>query len=301
MFNNKLNKYINKLNTLIGGADIGEIGGSDIGEISGSDIGEIGGSDIGEIGAGEVANGEPTINSEAILNNQLQLFPLLFPIILPYRQRSQIFTEGQNPSLFIFDCDYTIWPFDCNGSRSHDVLSPFYRYPDGNVVDKFGRFANPYPNVPHILGALYDAGIPVAFASRNPSTGYVKELLQAIPLKSHQTGLSLWDCLRGREDLFHAYSSGGSNNKLRHFTAIQSATGLNFTDMVFFDDGPINVTHAESIGIISILLKQVTGLTWDAIDDVVGRWRERLSQEAEEKRRQNAEDEAEVNRRGGGW
>lgn len=296
MFNNKLNKYVNKLNSLIGG-------------------GEIGGIDIGDVGSGEVANGdsigdgvssnssgennvEPTINSEATLNNQLQLFPLFFPIILPYRERSEIFTEGSNPKLFIFDCDYTIWPFDCNGNHNHDVTSPFYRYPDGIVVDKYGRSANPYPNVPYILGALYDAGIPVAFASRNPSTGYVKELLQAIPLKSQQPGLSLWDCLRGREDLFHAYSSGGSNNKLRHFTALQTATGLNFTDMVFFDDGPGNVTHAESIGIISILLKQVTGLTWDAIDTVVGRWRE---QEAEETKHQNAEDEAEANHRGGGW
>lgn len=296
MFNNKLNKYVNKLNSLIGGADSGDSIGDGVGNESIGD--RISGESIDNSNGSGESNIEPTINSEATLDNQLQLFPLFLPIILPYRQRAEIFTEGQNPSLFIFDCDYTIWPFDCNGSHSHDVISPFYRYPDGIVVDKFGRFANPYLNVPHILGALYDAGIPVAFASRNPSTGYVKELLQAIPLKSQQPGLSLWDCLRGREDLFHAYSSGGSNNKLRHFTAIKTATGLNFTDMVFFDDGPGNVTHAESIGIISCLLKQVTGLTWDAIDDVVERWR---AQEAEEKRRQNAEDEAEANRRGGGW
>jgi len=199
------------------------------------------------------------------------------PVLAP-RQRSSIFTEGPNPIVFIFDCDYTIWPFDCDGRYARDVKSPFIRYPDGFVVDKYGKPANPYPNVPYILGALYDAGIQVAFASRNPSSKYVKELLQAIPLKSQQPGLSLWDCLRGRENLFHAYSSGGSNNKLNHFIAIKVASGLQFTDMVFFDDGYGNITHAESIGIISSLLNQSTGLTWDVIDTVVGRWRQRLAQ-----------------------
>jgi magnesium-dependent phosphatase 1 len=229
----------------------------------------------GGSGSSSSSASEENVNSEATPN---QVVPTPVPVQAP-RQRAAIFTEGPNPRLFVFDCDYTIWPFDCDGRHAHDVLSPFIRRPDGTVVDRYARAANPYPNVPYILGALYDAGIQVAFASRNPSRVYVRELLQAIPLQSQQPGLSLWSCLRGRDDLFHAYSSGGTNNKLRHFNAIKAASGLQFTDMVFFDDAPGNVTHAESISIISILLSQATGLTWDAIDTVVGRWRQRLEQE----------------------
>jgi magnesium-dependent phosphatase 1 len=251
---------------------------------------------------------EPMINSESVSGPAPEPVPVVAP-----RQRSSIFSEGPNPAIYIFDCDYTIWPYDCNGNRFRDANPPFFCYEDGTVVDKYGKIINPYPNVPHILGALYDAGIQVAYASRNPSSNYVEELLKVIPLVSKTPGLKLWDCLCGRRDLFHAYSSGGTNNKLLHFSAIHAATGLTFTDMVFFDDGPINVSHAESIGIISSLLNQSTGLTWDAIDTVVGRWRQRLSQqvaaeqaaeeqiESEEIRRQDAEDEAEANRRGGGW
>jgi magnesium-dependent phosphatase 1 len=193
------------------------------------------------------------------------------------RQRSAIFSEGPNPPLFVFDCDYTIWPYDCDGPHPYpygrDVYSPFTRLPNGYVHDKYGNSANSYPDVPFILGALYDAGIQVAYASRNKSSGYVEELLRSIPLQSQQPGLSLWDCLRGRRDLFHAYGSGGQNNKLLHFTNIRNVSGIDFPNMVFFDDNNRNVAHAETLGIISILLTMQTGLTWDAIDNVLRRWR----------------------------
>lgn len=200
------------------------------------------------------------------------------------RQRSAIFSEGPNPPLFVFDCDFTIWPFDCDGPALTDPQPPYTRGAHGYVygVNPIYNYppihADPYPNVPYILGALYDAGIQVAFASRNRSADQIEALLRLIPLQSQQPGLSLWDSLRGRRDLFHAYSSGsngGENNKLRHFTRLRNASSVGFPNMVFFDDNRHNTNHAESIGIISILLSQASGLTWDAIDNVVGRWRAR--------------------------
>lgn len=192
-------------------------------------------------------------------------------------QRSNILSEGQNPVLFIFDCDYTIWPFDCDGPHpdAYDVYAPFTRFENNTVVDRFGKPANPYPDVPYILGALYDAGIQVAYASRNPSSRDVANLLSAIPLMSKKPRLSLLDCLRGRIDLFHAYSSGGVSNKLLHFTNIRYASQFDFNNMIFFDDNYNNVTHAESIGITSILLDKPTGLTWNAFDTCIRRWREK--------------------------
>lgn len=201
------------------------------------------------------------------------------PVPQEPRQRSAIFSEGKNPLLFVFDCDYTIWPYDCDGPngypRGRDVYYPFLRISNEKVIDRYGNPANSYPDVPFILGALYDAGIQVAYASRNRSSKYLEELLKAIPLQSQQPGLSLWDCLRGRKDLFHAYSSGSHNNKLLHFTNIRNVSGIDFSNMVFFDDNNHNVDHAETLGITSILLTQATGLTWDAIDSALGRWRTR--------------------------
>jgi magnesium-dependent phosphatase-1 len=191
-------------------------------------------------------------------------------------QRSNILSEGPNPALFIFDCDYTIWPFDCDGPHPNDVYAPFTRLENNIVVDRYSRYANPYPDVPYILGALYDAGIQVAYASRNPSSRDVANLLSAIPLMSKKPRLSLLDCLRGRADLFHAYSSGGVNNKLLHFTNIRYASQFDFNNMVFFDDNNGNITHAESIGITSILLNKATGLTWDAFDNCIRRWRQKM-------------------------
>lgn len=194
------------------------------------------------------------------------------------RQRSAIFSDGPNPPLFVFDCDYTIWPFDCHGPERTDPQPPYTRAVDGHV---YGRnpyiysgtiLADPYPDVPYILGALYDAGIQVAFASRNRSADHIEALLKAIPLQSQHPRLTLWDCLRGRRELFHAYS-GNQYNKLVHFNNLKSQSGIDFPNMVFFDDNRYNTSHAESIGIISILLFQATGLTWDTVKNVVDRWR----------------------------
>jgi len=194
-------------------------------------------------------------------------------------QRSNILSEGPNPLLFIFDCDYTIWPFDCDGPHydGNDVYAPFIRLENNTVIDRFGKPANPYTDVPYILGALYDAGIQVAYASRNPSARDVASLLSSIPLMSKKPRLSLLDCLRGRIDLFHAYSSGGVNNKLLHFTNIRYASQFDYNNMVFFDDNNGNITHAESVGITSILLDKPTGLTWNAFNNCIRKWREKYN------------------------
>ena len=62
-----------------------------------------------------------------------------------------------------------------------------------------------------------------------------------------------------------------------HFTNIRYTSQLDYNNMVFFDDNNGNITHAESIGITSILLNKATGLTWDAFDSCIRRWRERAT------------------------
>lgn len=215
-------------------------------------------------------------NKYLSLKNFLQIGGSSFnsEIVSEPRKRADIFNEGANPLIFVFDCDYTIWPFDCDGRRENDVRFPYIRRPDGSVFDANGKPANPYPEVPNILGALYDAGIQVTFASRNPSVRQVYQLLNTIPMKSKQPCLTLLDSMRNNYGFLQAYDSG-ENNKLVHFNKIKEVTKIDFNNMVFFDDNRNNIEHAETLGVISVLLSKQTGLTWDAIDNALGRWRAR--------------------------
>lgn len=166
--------------------------------------------------------------------------------------------EGPNPSLIVLDCDHTIWPFDCN----KDVLPPFTKSLWGGVWDCYGRPADPYLEVPDIVLAIVKAGIPVAYASRNPSTDDIEELLIRIEISPE---LSLWDAMPSY-DYFHVYSSGGyGRGKAKHFDAIQKATGIAYENMLFFDDLPDNIVHAKAMGITSVLVNEKTGLNWDAM------------------------------------
>jgi len=181
--------------------------------------------------------------------------------------------NGRNPSIMVFDCDWTLYPYDCD----KECIAPFQRRPHG-IVDRWGRWADPYPDVPHILGAIVDAGIPVAFLSRNPSAGPLEQLLRTLPMVSSKIpGGCFWDAMRGPE-CFHAYSNSGNTftkGKDRHFAALMAATGIHANQMLFFDDMPDNIKAAAAQGTTSILLGK-SGLTWAAFAAGITGWRERM-------------------------
>jgi len=185
--------------------------------------------------------------------------------------------NGPNPKLAVFDLDFTIWPFDCD----KDVLPPFSSDFFGGVRDRYQRASNPYFDVPQIIAALVDANIPIAYASRNPSAHHIESLLRLIAIcpKTKPHIKTLWDALPSRE-FFHAYSSSGyGRGKMRHFMAIQDASGIAFNDMVFFDDLPENVAHAHTIGVTSIIVGR-RGLTWDAMARGIDSWRQKKASNA---------------------
>lgn len=182
--------------------------------------------------------------------------------------------NGRKPSIIVFDCDWTLYPYDCDKDR----IAPFHTNYYG-LVDVWGQRSEPYPDVPHILGAIVDAEIPVAFLSRNPSADALENLLRNIPLFSEKRGpLSLWDAMPSR-DYFQAYSArsagGHGKGKDRHFAALRAATGIHFNYMVFFDDMKDNIEAAAAQGTTSVLLGK-PGLTWPAFIGGIAGWREQL-------------------------
>jgi magnesium-dependent phosphatase 1 len=192
------------------------------------------------------------------------------PASTPYQRATAALATGPNPSILVFDCDYTVWPFDCD----KNVVAPFMSSPWSGVYDKYGRPSNAYHDVPSIFGAIIDAGIPVAFLSRNPSSDSVRQLLQALPCLNKVGAVEkhLWDSMPSPE-YFHAYSSGGiGKGKDRHFAALQSVCGIPFTNMVFFDDMADNIQAAANSGVTSVHLTR-NGLTASAFVCGIEGWR----------------------------
>jgi magnesium-dependent phosphatase-1 len=182
---------------------------------------------------------------------------------------ARIFSD-KNPSLLVFDCDFTIWPFDCD----KDVFSPFRNIPFGGIIDCFGRPANPFRDIQKIFAGIVDAGIPVAFLSRNPSAVYIEELLRCIMIyPKTKSPMSLWDAMPSRE-YFHAYSSGGvGKGKDKHFAALQKVCSIPFHKMLFFDDLPENILAAQAQGTTTVLVGVTRGLNVEAMDAGIDLWR----------------------------
>lgn len=177
--------------------------------------------------------------------------------------------EKINPKLVVFDLDFTLWPFDCGGNSN---IGPFRRSVNGIIVDKYGRMSNPYTDVLGILSALVNNDIPIAICSRNPDVYSIVDLMNHIRFDCKKGNVSLMDCLPNT-NYIHAYSSDKSGGKNKHFTALRAALGIEFNQMIFFDDLMENITFAVKMGITSVLVKE--GLTWEALKIGIEAWRSR--------------------------
>jgi len=228
----------------------------------------LGGMDMCAGGGGSVASG-----SSSVGGGGASAAPA--PSVDSAESLAALLADGPNPALLVFDLDYTVWPFDCD----KDVIAPFIPSQFGGVLDRYGRPSNAFPNVPAIFAALVDAGVPIAYASRNPSAGPVEALLRAIAItpRTRPEVRCLWDALPNR-NLFHAYSSAGyGRGKARHFAAIQAACGVAFRDMLFFDDLYDNIKQAQAQGTTSVHLGR-RGLTFEAVAAGISGWRDRQQQ-----------------------
>ena len=156
--------------------------------------------------------------------------------------------KGKAPALVVLDLDWTTWQGDCD----RNFRSPFHKFSD-KVFDCWFREVKLFPDVREILAEFAAAGTKIAFASRNPSTADCEALLRAF-------GLFDMACV------FLAHSSGGTDNKDPHFATIKERTGIEYRDMVFFDDGPGNIAGASALGVKSVLCQYPHGLTWAHVE-----------------------------------
>lgn len=142
-------------------------------------------------------------------------------------------TEKRKPKLLVFDLDYTLWPFWVD---TH-VTPPFKRK-GSDVVDSHGQKIRYYKEVPNILKRLSEEGYELGIASRTSEIEGAKQLL------------NLFDWNK-----YFQYKEIYPGSKVTHFSKIQKASGVDYKDMIFFDDEHRNIVDVGKLGVTCVLVK----------------------------------------------
>ena len=87
-------------------------------------------------------------------------------------------SHGKLPELFVFDLDYTLWPFWID---TH-VEPPFKKDKNGRVFDRYKTLMEPYSGVKDILTNLKEMNFKIAAASRTEAPKAAKDFLKLIDI-----------------------------------------------------------------------------------------------------------------------
>lgn len=143
--------------------------------------------------------------------------------------------------LIVFDLDFTLW--DCGGTWCDHTNPPYYRE-NGIIRDKDGRKISLYPDVKKILQLLNDQQITLAVASRTYTPDWADELMQLFDIRKYFNHFEIYP-----------------GSKVNHFHSLNTKTGFNFHEMIFFDDEYRNVDEVANLGVKSIFVDKGISLT----------------------------------------
>ncbi|KAJ4513769.1 hypothetical protein HRR78_006650 [Exophiala dermatitidis] len=89
------------------------------------------------------------------------------------------------PALLVFDLDYTLWPFwvDTHVSAPVKPASPAGQY-NTRMLDRDGESFSFYDDVPGILAAAKERGIPMSLASRTHAPDLARDMLRGLHVPS---------------------------------------------------------------------------------------------------------------------
>ncbi|EEQ85026.1 hypothetical protein RJZ56_005313 [Blastomyces dermatitidis] len=177
------------------------------------------------------------------------------------------------PKLFVFDLDYTLWPFWVD---TH--VSPPLKAKDNNsrCVDRWGESFAFYPAVSSILHACRSRSIPLGLASRTHAPDLARDMLKTlyiIPSFSDNPAAANNRSVRALD--FFDYIQIFPGDKAQHFTRIQQASGIRYEDMLFFDDEARNRNVQTELGVSFCLVRD--GMTREEVDRGVWDWRKRMN------------------------
>ena len=169
----------------------------------------------------------------------------------------KLLSNGPLPSLFVFDLDYTLWSayIDCTGGPPYQLLPPSTA--SDTVLDRHGHPISLYSNARSILKTLHAHKCKIGVASRSETPGWARQVLRL-----------MFDKELIAEDTVEIYPT----SKVKHFKAFRKNTGVDYSEMLFFDDENRNVVQVEKLGVKSRYVER--GITIDEISEGIQDWRE---------------------------
>ncbi|KAK2737650.1 hypothetical protein FQN57_007457 [Myotisia sp. PD_48] len=176
------------------------------------------------------------------------------------------------PKLFVFDLDYTLWPFWVDTHVSAPIKA---KDNNSRCVDKWGESFSFYPAVPSILQALRSRDIPIGIASRTHAPDLARDMLKVlhiIPSFSDNPEAAKSRSVRALDYFDHIQIFPSA--KTQHFTRIRQSSALSYEDMLFFDDEARNRDVQTELGVCFCLVKD--GMTKGEVDRGVWEWRRRM-------------------------
>ncbi|BFZ57086.1 hypothetical protein PYCC9005_004136 [Savitreella phatthalungensis] len=183
---------------------------------------------------------------------------------------------GPLPRVVIFDLDYTLWPFWID---TH-ITPPLTQTSRLTLTDAHNQPISFYPHVPDIVDALLAHNVVVAIASRTHAPDLARNALTLLQLPGGRSVLSELQGQACGEGIIQIYPG----SKVTHIQAIGKATGVGYSEMVFFDDEVRNKEVERKLGVMFYLVsgrlmgsgkKVGEGVTWEVLEDGVRIWRER--------------------------
>lgn len=160
------------------------------------------------------------------------------------------FTDKELPELFVFDLDFTLWPFWVD---TH-VYPPFDKDQHGNVADRFKTSMKLYPGVKEILLNLQSLGVRMAAASRTEAPKEANDFMKLIGIDRH---FYLKEIYPGC--------------KLAHFQKFHEKSGIEYQKMIFFDDEHRNIEDINKLGVTCVYVGN--GLNMSCIEQGLRQYR----------------------------
>lgn len=214
------------------------------------------------------------------------------------------------PKVIVFDLDYTLWPVWCD-THVYPPVRPNVssKY---SVIDRSNREISFFPQVPEILAHLnylinrnddsnteYQKIETLVTASRTATPDIAKEMLTHLHVatidephpnafltslnnnrkKSKKSApiATTNNTTRKNSDVaaieLFSHKVWGTGSKIAHFKKISKLTGVEYQDMVFFDDEYRNIDVQHSLGVTFVLVDEDVGLDWKTFWNGIEQWR----------------------------
>lgn len=195
------------------------------------------------------------------------------------------------PSLFVYDLDYTLWPFwvDTHVSSPVKPAAPSGQY-NTAMLDRWGESYNFYDDIPGILAGAKERGIKMSLASRTHAPELAMEMLRGLhvptltksttdttdshAIENHKTSqprnaLSFFTA----PQIFPGSKTTHFQRLHAHFNKADPSNPIPYEDMIFFDDEVRNRNVEKELGVTFCLVRD--GVSRDEVDRGVWEWRKR--------------------------